>query len=107
MGKGSACPDGSVKTSKEFLLISGFSGFQGEGRLREQRCSRHFCFLGCGEGLCSILCGADGCWGPCLHPPMLSPLPHPTPSSASAPSAAPGPACSIENESERDFSCRE
>lgn len=30
MGKGSACPGGSVKKSKEFLLISGFSGFQCE-----------------------------------------------------------------------------
>lgn len=107
MGKGSACPDGSAKTSKELLLISGFSAFQGEGRLREQRSSSHFCFLGCEEGLCSTLRGADGCLGPCLHPPMLSPLPLPTPSSASAPSAAPGPACSIENESEKDLSCRE
>lgn len=49
--------------------------------------------------------GAGGCstqgLGPCLHPPF------PRPCSASAPSAAPGPACSLRNESERDLSCRE
>lgn len=34
MGKGSACPDGSAKTSKELLLISGRGKAQGAEKLQ-------------------------------------------------------------------------